>query len=253
VSRRVLGNIRYAWHLARSAKGRRRLLRRLLHRRVVVHERTSPISGPIRVVDRGRERRLEMGGACHSIVMKWGSWQEIESECWGYLHRTPFGLPARPHVLMCGLGGGAALHIMQRQIEPASITVIERDRHVVELARDFFDLRAVGRVHVVNGDARATLPVRRQFDLVIDDATVHQLIRSPAATAVSQAEALASFVAPGGTLVFNAPIDNVECRYGTEAFVAALRDAGYRVAVERIHERWRNWIVYCQPPAARVS
>lgn len=234
--------------LALCQNGMLWILRRMTHRRRVVHEVMSPVSGLVRVVDCGRERCLELAGGCHSFAFTRGSWREVHREYWGHLHRPQSGAPPE-RVLMCGLGGGTALHVMRRRAPQCELAVIEHDPEIVATAEQWFGIAELDRLAIHLGDidacvaALAAAPAR--FDLVVEDATFLPT-RTDRERALAVTDRLADLLAAHGTLVLNAPLENRQDRARAAAFVAALEQRGFEVSSTTIRQRWCNRILYCR-------
>lgn len=89
---------------------------------------------------------------------------------WDLLVLPALALPKVERVLLLGLGGGAAVHLLRAWCPGAHITALELNPVHISLARRFFDIK--GRdLTLVQGDARAFVENYRgaPFDLVIED------------------------------------------------------------------------------------
>ncbi|MBI1962623.1 MAG: hypothetical protein HYV94_17845 [Candidatus Rokubacteria bacterium] len=207
-----------------------------------VFETRSALSGRIRVVDYRRERRLLVSGDVLSVYPLDGDWARLRREYWGRaLDAAP--LPARPSVLLVGLGGGTQLHLLQRRARPRAVTVIERDPAILRAALDWFGLREVGGVEYLVGGADRVVPwlarARRHFDFVMEDAVYAE----PPARAEALARALVPLVAPRGTLVINR-----HRRAGVGGLAGALRPLFARVGFRRVRPIAENVLVCCARP-----
>lgn len=115
-----------------------------------------------------RAAELRAGGAVHAWwhrdrLLTGMAWDAIAAAC---LLRTA-GPPAR--VLMLGLAGGTALRVLRHLLPTVQLTAVELDRGILELARRYLELDALG-VEVIEGEAGAWLRAnRRTFDAIIDD------------------------------------------------------------------------------------
>lgn len=229
--------------------------RRLMFRREVRCTLKSNYNGEVKVVDLGRERLLLLDGRCHSFGMTRGSDSELYREYWGALHRTPFPVPAQPRVLMCGLGGGTGLKILARELRPASITVIELDPVIVEVARQYFGVDDIPGIEILTGDEReitAALAARAErFDLVVEDAICLPTCRDLDA-ALAQFQQLSALLAPGGSLVLNSPIVHKPADADrTTDFCNRARVLGMEVGTRDTGQRWWfNRMVYARPRPA---
>jgi spermidine synthase len=89
---------------------------------------------------------------------------------WDLLALPALALPKVERVLLLGLGGGAAVHLLRQWCPGAHITALELNPVHIRLARRFFDVK--GRdLTLVHGDARAYVESYKgePFDLVIED------------------------------------------------------------------------------------
>jgi spermidine synthase len=159
--------------------------------------------GPVRVIERGRERRLVIDGQTQSVYFTDGDWSEALGEYWARAVLDAPAIPPRPRVLLVGLGGGTQIHLLRSHARPRLITVIERDPAVLRIAARWFGLRDAGGVEILHGEAALTLEhlrqVRRRFDFVMDDIS-YGVSR---AEAVETAQKLSGLLAPRGVLVLN--------------------------------------------------
>lgn len=249
----------YLGRVARYAVSRNlhvRDARRLLCRRQVRHVAHSAINGEVKVVDRGRERLLLLDERCHSFGITAGNDAELYREYWGSLHRIPFPVRTQPRLLMCGLGGGTGLRVLARELQPQSITVLELDPVIVEVARQHFDIDSLANLTIRSGDAQelcehlAAQPER--FDVIVEDAMCLPTM-SDLACADAQLQRLITLLAPGGALVFNGPIVSpARDLPRVEAFCARLRDLGLEVHSADAGQRWWfNRLVYARRRPAR--
>ncbi|HMX09507.1 MAG TPA: fused MFS/spermidine synthase [Burkholderiaceae bacterium] len=233
-------------------------LRRVFCRRHVRCVQRSAINGEVKVVERGRERLLLLDNRCHSFGMTHGSDAELYREYWGHLHRTPFAVAPQPRVLMCGLGGGTGLKVLAKELQPRSITVIELDPVIIDVAQRHFDVERIPGLQILAGDAQQRaqeLGARAErFDLVVEDAMCLPTM-ADAAAAMAQLQRLAALLAPGGSLVLNAPIVSRERDTArVAAFTARLRELGMTVDTTDAGQRWWfNRMVYAQPRSGRVA
>jgi spermidine synthase len=109
-------------------------------------------------------------------------------------------------VLLLGLGGGSAARVVRAVAPGARIVAVEIDPRVVRLAREWFDLDALG-VEVVVADAREYLTrARARFDAVLEDVFVGagRAARKPEGLPLPGLARAARRVRPGGVLASNA-------------------------------------------------
>jgi predicted membrane-bound spermidine synthase len=253
-SRAVGQLLRYA----RSPNRQIQDLRRVFCRRHVRCVQRSPINGEVKVVERGRERLLLLDNRCHSFGMTRGSDRELYREYWGHLHRTPFEVASQPRVLMCGLGGGTGLKILAKELQPRSVTVVELDPVIIEVAKEHFEVDRIPGLQIVAGDAQRCAQDfgarGERFDLVVEDAMCLPTM-ADADAAMAQLRRLAGLLAPGGSLVLNAPIVSRERdTQRVAAFTARLRELGMAVATVDAGQRWWfNRMVYARPRPDRAA
>jgi spermidine synthase len=89
---------------------------------------------------------------------------------WDLLVLPALALPKVERVLLLGLGGGAAVHLLRAWCPGAHITALELNPMHIRLARRYFDIQGAD-LTLVQGDARAYVEQYRgaPFDLVIED------------------------------------------------------------------------------------
>lgn len=132
---------------------------------------------------------LETRQTAHQSVAVWGDEREVEFRVTGAIHawwgRDQFltglawdgitaGILSHPvrkpeSLLMLGLGGGTSLRTLRHLCPALKITAIEIDEEMIQLARDYMQLDAIG-IKVIPGDAYAWLRQNRhKFDVIFDD------------------------------------------------------------------------------------
>lgn len=129
--------------------------------------------GNYEVRSAGRTVRLYKDGVFHShynpnLIVTRGVWDLLV-------------LPALLHppgsirnVLMLGVGGGAAIHLLQHFVKPEHITAIELDDTHLKIAKRFFKVN-YSNTELLHADAiqwvkkQAARKQPPQFDLIIDD------------------------------------------------------------------------------------
>jgi len=77
-------------------------------------------------------------------------------------------------VLVLGLGGGSCIEILNRKCKgKLSITAVEIDTDIIDLAQTYFDIGRYTNVKIINGDAQNLfkyIPDEiNTFDLIVDD------------------------------------------------------------------------------------
>lgn len=156
----------------------------------------------VRLGRRGRELRIDGTTA---------SWYDpslpVTGSVWDALAAPLLLLPParRRRVLIVGLGGGSAARVVRALAPRAGIVGIERSREVLDAARRWLDLDALG-VDVVVDDARRWLAgSRRRFDVVIEDVFVGRgrAVRKPDWLPAPGLALAARRLSAGGLLVSN--------------------------------------------------
>jgi spermidine synthase len=120
----------------------------------------------VRVTRRGRELRI--GGTLASYYRRGHA---MTGSVWDGLAAPLAALDARRvrRVLILGLGGGSAARAIRALAPQAAIVGVERERDVIQAAREWLDIDAL-RLEIVHADALHFLQRdRRRFDLVLDD------------------------------------------------------------------------------------
>ncbi|MDI6804777.1 MAG: methyltransferase domain-containing protein [Bacteroidota bacterium] len=224
-------------------------LRRTFNTPRIIARSTSDVSGLIEVIDIGRERQLLINGETHSFIMTRGKWNEVKRECWGYMSRSPFALTKQPRVLVCGLGGGSIIHLLDKSYHPAYFTAIEHDPEIVKLAMDYFSLNKIRNLSVIIGDANEALnnlsDSQEKFDLIIDD-VFYVSARFNVEVQKDLIQLFTSLLAQNGVITFNRAIDTEEDIDKVEVFKNILSASGYRVKSKSIRQIGWNDIIYCQ-------
>jgi spermidine synthase len=161
---------------------------------------------------------------------------------WDLLALPALGLAKIERVLLLGLGGGAAVHLLREWCPQAHITAVELNPMHIRLARQYFGIR--GRdLTLVQGDARAFVErhAAPPFDLVIEDVFQDSEGEPDRAFAADRrwCAALHKLVSKQGALVMN-----------TLSF-AQLRNTAL-LQDERTHRRWAAHLCLTMPAYANV-
>ena len=117
----------------------------------------------------GKTRRLYTDGVFHS---QYNPDHVVTGSVWDLLFLPGlFFAPEKPlRVLVLGVGGGAAIHLLNRFCAPASIVGVELSKIHLQVARKYFDLR-YPNLQLVQANAIEWLIEYdgEPFDLIIDD------------------------------------------------------------------------------------
>ena len=147
-------------------------------------------------------------------------------------------LPRRPTALFVGLGGGTQLLLLAARARPRSITAVERDPVILQVAQRYFGLGRLARTEVFCGDIERVLPhlesAGRRFDFIMEDAAY----ADPVERALPIALRLAGLLGPHGVLVLNR-----NARHHAAETTAALRRRCARVTMRRVHRDGDNVLI----------
>ena len=154
----------------------------------------------------GRTRRLYVDVVFHSA---WNPARPLTGAVWDHLVLPAFlvrGGAARS-ALVLGVGGGAALRMLDALVAPERLVGVEIDAALLRLARRWFGLDACG-AELVAGDAREWVARHggERFDLVVDDLFGEvdgEPVRPPGMDDAAWWRRVVRLVAPGGVLVVN--------------------------------------------------
>ncbi len=117
----------------------------------------------------GNSTRLYTNGVFHS---QYNPNHLVSRGVWDLLFLPVFFLPAEKlkRVLVLGVGGGAAIQLLNRYVKPEQIIGVELDAIHLSIAKRFFKV-AGKNIKLVQTDAIKWLASYRgpQFDLIIDD------------------------------------------------------------------------------------
>lgn len=109
-------------------------------------------------------------------------------------------VPKGGRILEVGCGRGVALAPLTRICEPSSLTALDIDLKLLEVARQTAANEGI-EVSLVQGDLRAMPFADRSFDLVVDFGTCYHV--GGRAEAVAEVERV---LAPGGLFFYESPL-----------------------------------------------
>lgn len=179
----------------------------------------------------GQTRRLYSNGVFHS---QFNPRSPVGGSVWDLLLLAAFfqDLPARPRILLLGVGGGAVIRQLQHFLGPVSITGIDINRVHLQVARRFFGVG--GRsVELIEADAIQWVAQgpAAAYDLIIDDLFGHADGEPSRAIAADSAwfMQLQRLLRPGGTLAlnFDTPAGLRSCGWCSDRRVAATLASGW--------------------------
>ena len=141
---------------------------------VLVHEVRSDYSH-IQVFDSGNQRSLHFGGG--QVVETLMDLSRPHVLQHGYSHSAMAAFLYRPQAASClliGLGGGAMVRFINHHFPDVRLDVVEIDRAVVAVARDFFGTAEGPRTRILVADGRDYLErATERYDLIFIDAHLH--------------------------------------------------------------------------------
>lgn len=159
----------------------------------------------VEVRSAGASRRLYVDGVLHS---QFNARTPLTGDVWDALALSAFFAPQGRirRVLFLGLGGGAAIHLLRRYLNPTEIVAVELDALKIKLARRFFDIDAPN-TELVHAEARRWAEDYQGplFDLIIDDLFGETAGEPHRAIAMDRewAQVLCGLLSPGGFLTVN--------------------------------------------------
>ena len=193
-----------------------------------MHETSSALSGSIRVVDRGDERRLIAGGDTLSAIPLASDWTGLRGAYWSRALDAA-SLTSRPAALFVGAGGCTQIHLLHARARPRAVTVVERDPVILQVAQRYFRLDHVPRAEFLCAAIEDVLPwlesSARRFDFIMEDAAY----RAPLDQALALITRLAGLLGPRGTLVLNR-----HARFRARETAGGLRALFARVILRRM-------------------
>lgn len=123
----------------------------------------SRFNGDLRLIKFMGELRLDSDGLTQSgSVMIW-IWSQ------GIKHILPKDFHPE-NILLLGLGGGSALFWLRKHFPKATLTAVEIDPVMIDIARNYFKIDKINNLEIINADAvhfvRAN---RKKFSLILVD------------------------------------------------------------------------------------
>lgn len=159
---------------------------------------SSEFNSQVEVVKFMGKYRLDMGDLTQS--------GEVIKEIWGTAIKAT--LPHRftpENILILGLGAGSLAHLLTKKYPRASLTGVEIDPVVIEVARKYFRLDSLSRLSVVTADAVSyinNLDKNTSFDLIFFDCYIGDKV-PPALENPRFLKTLYRHLSPGGFMLIN--------------------------------------------------
>ena len=170
---------------------------------------------------------FRVAGATHAW---WHRDRFLTGLAWDNLAAAALLRPAGPpgSVLMLGVAGGTTLRTLRHLLPDASITAIELDPGILELAREHMELDRLGvEIHVADAYEWVARSGRR-FDVVIDDCYLagDDDVFRPERDPTRLIETLRPSISPGGLFVINLVTGSGHRRLQSKTRAAARRIFG---------------------------
>jgi len=173
----------------------------------VIYETESEINGKIMVIDVGETRKLSVGGFIQSVNPDSPS---ISRTVWGrVIDIMKENEPGLRSVMILGLGGGTMAHLISRAFPGISITSVELDSVVFEVAKKFFAVESIRNHKIIVNDALRVVASPEEFGIgkhslgcIIVDIYCGEEYPNLGTTG-SFFDGIKNVVAPGGFVVFS--------------------------------------------------
>ena len=158
----------------------------------------SRIHGPITFTNIEGNKALRAGGVTHSGGEIWPMWNTVIKK----IRNSKFEIR---NALILGVGGGDVLKLIDEFYPDVTITGVEIDPVMIEVAEKYFDMRIKSNVSIEIGDAIDWLPKHQeeQYDLVVCDLYVGPFNPSESRTE-SFMKNLANILTSNGIVLYNA-------------------------------------------------
>lgn len=105
-------------------------------------------------------------------------------------------------ILVLGVGGGTVIELLARQYPNATITAVDIDKTMIDIAKRYFRSDSIANLRVVCGDAKVFVRSCSRYDLVIVDLFIGPKIPE-FVSSTPILKNLYAIVGPGGHLVIN--------------------------------------------------
>ncbi len=172
-----------------------------------IYHTTSDYNERIEVFQAGKTRSLAVNNNVQST--NWDS-PFAKKRVWGKMvDFVKEQCPEATSVLILGLGGGTECHLFSKEMPKLQMVVVEIDKVMIDVAKEFFDLDTIPNLKVICADAFRIISEPDKFDLhpssfdvVIVDFYCGDKYPE-LATSGSFLVGIKRFVRPGGLIVFN--------------------------------------------------
>jgi len=123
----------------------------------------SKINREIRVVNRNGKKIVYAGGAEQTGGTITGMWKEA-------MEKVKNQKTKIKSILVLGLGGGDVLRILAAKFTAIKMDCVELDPVMIEAAENFFNIRPIPKLQIIQADAYKYMKKnRRKYDLIVTD------------------------------------------------------------------------------------
>lgn len=127
-----------------------------------VFETHSKFNGDIKVVDKGKTRKLIINGILQSSNF---DSPIIPKMCWGKIAQVTSELSNVGRILVLGLGGGTIAKLLSIKYPGIEIVSVDIDPVVVDVARKYFDLDSIQNHRIIVADACGVVTSPEEYGL----------------------------------------------------------------------------------------
>jgi spermidine synthase len=173
----------------------------------VIYETDSEFNGHIQVVQIGNTRKIKVDKIDQSISYTSPSCSRL---VWGKaVQLLKENLPHTQNAMILGLGGGTMAHLLSREFPDVSITSVEIDPIMVDVARQYFDIDNIPNHKVLVTDAMRVVVEPDKYEIPRQslDAVIVDIYNGEKYPDLGKSgnfiTALRKLVKPGGVIIFN--------------------------------------------------
>lgn len=157
----------------------------------------SSLNGEIKVVERLGKRILYTNGNEQSGGTITGMWKKAIETI--YNQQSIIS-----NCLVLGLGGGSVIKILQKNYPRLKIEVIEFDQKVIEIAEEYFDIKASPQLRIHLKDAFTWVKqTKKKFDLIFFDVYIGKF-NPDQSRKLPFLKNLEKLLSPSGFILYNA-------------------------------------------------
>lgn len=192
----------------------------------------SPLNGQIKVVRRGKNISLQVGGYEQS-----GS--EVE-KIWSKALTLITPLTCKT-ILILGLGGGTLAQVVNKYFNPDSIVGVELDPQMVFLGKKYFSLHKVKNLNIKNEDAfNFASHNRNKFNLILVDLYIGKMFPSEVSSE-KFLQSLSHSLSKNGQIIFNG-LSTADNNFSFDDFLNSLKNL---FIVNQVLKQEFNTFIFC--------